>query len=83
MTRLRAWASALFWCQVSRVGLWVVRKQIAAIEGRVRMAVDGSLSIECGCEHFAEGRRLHQQLVTLTVAHADHCERLQHVRAGR
>ena len=65
MTRL---LRAYLWCQVSRLGLWAIRK-------RMRTAIDS--------QNGPEMVSLSQKYRGLVAAHADHCEALQHARAGR
>jgi hypothetical protein len=83
---VRARLAAHGWRLLTRVGLWCVRKQIKAIGGHIVHGFDGlciSANREQWRKHGHEIKRLQDSLRELTLAHADHCERLQHLRAGR
>jgi hypothetical protein len=65
---MKAHLRARFWRMLTRVGLWMIERQINSAAARVDIPV---------MEHLL---RQHAEMATY---HADHCERLQHLRAGR
>ena len=63
-----AYLSAYRWRLLSRLALWLLRKQIVSASKRGDYARLGHLIAD-----YSE----------MQTAHADHCEELQHLRAGR
>ncbi len=65
---MTAYLAAHGWRLLTRVGLWLIERQIDHAAARVDIpAMEGLL----------------RQHAVMATHHADHCERLQHLRAGR